>query len=144
MKIHQISLFLENKPGHLSSLCQTLADADINILTLSLADTQQFGILRLIVEDWQRAKEILEEAGSVVNITEVVATEVTDRPGGLAKILQIIESSNINVEYMYAFTFREQDSAIVVFRFDDPDQAIKVLQENDVNVLSSIELYSKA
>ena len=144
MKIHQISLFLENKPGHLSSLCQTLADADINILTLSLADTQQFGILRLIVEDWQRAKEILEEAGSVVNVTEVVATEVTDRPGGLARILQIIEGSSINVEYMYAFTFREKDSAIVVFRFDDPDQAIKVLQENDVNVLSSVELYNKA
>lgn len=144
MKIHQLSLFLENKPGHLSSLCQTLADADINILTLSLADTQQFGILRLIVQDWQRAREILEKAGTVVNVTEVVATEVPDQPGGLARILHIIEGSNINVEYMYAFTFREEDRAIVVFRFDDPDQAIAVLQENGVSVLSSVELYSKA
>ncbi len=144
MKIRQLSMFLENKPGHLSTICDTLADAGVNILTLSLADTQQFGILRVIVQEWERAKEILEAAGIVVNVTEVVATEVEDKPGGLVEILRIIEKSDTNIEYMYAFTFRKQDRAIVVFRFDDPDEAIKTLQANGIGVLSSVELYQQA
>ncbi len=144
MKISQISLFLENKPGHLSSVCQTLADAGINILTLSLADTQQFGILRLIVEDWQRAKKVLEDTGCVVNVTEVVATEVEDRPGGLAMILRTLEEGGANIEYMYAFTFGNKDRAVMVFRFDQPDAAIKILQEAGISVLGAVELYSRA
>lgn len=144
MKIKQISLFLENKPGHLSSVCQTLADAGINILTLSLADTQQFGILRLIVQDWEKAKSVLEATGSVVNLVEVVATEVEDKPGGLATILKTIEAAGINIEYMYAFTFGNKDRALMVFRFDDPDAAIRVLQEKGLNVLGSVDLYSRA
>jgi len=144
MKIKQVSLFLENKPGHLSSVCQTLADAGINILTLSLADTQQFGILRLIVQDWEKAKSVLEATGSVVNLVEVVATEVEDEPGGLAKILKTIEAAGINIEYMYAFTFGNKDRAVMVFRFDDPDAAVRVLQEKGLNVLGSVDLYSRA
>ena len=140
MKINQLSVFLENKPGRLSEPCKVLAKAGINIATLSLADTQQFGILRLIVRDWPKAKAALEAAGSVVNVTEVVATEVVDRPGGLAEILDIIERSGINIEYMYAFTFRSQDKAILVFRFDDPEAAIKVLQASNVNVLATADL----
>ena len=140
MKINQLSVFLENKPGRLSEPCKTLAKAGINIATLSLADTQQFGILRLIVRDWPKAKAALEAAGFVVNVTEVVATEVVDRPGGLAEILEIIEQSHINIEYMYAFTFRSQDQAILVFRFDDPEAAIKVLQASNVNVLATADL----
>ena len=85
MKIHQLSLFLENKPGHLVEPCRLLADAGINIRTLSVADTQQFGILRMIVSDWQKATAILKDAGCVVNVTEVLAVEVPDRPGGLAE-----------------------------------------------------------
>src|SRR5512135_1384483 len=104
MKLHQLSLFLENKPGRLTHPCRALAKAGINILTLSLADTRQFGILRLLVRDWQKAKTVLEQAGCVVNITEVVAIEVADRPGGLEQILEVIEKGKLNVEYMYAFT----------------------------------------
>ncbi len=144
MKIHQISLFLENKPGHLRSVIQVLADAGINIVTLSLADTQQFGILRLIVEDWQKAQAVLGETGRAVNVTEVVATEVQDRPGGLAAILKILDEGGVNVEYMYAFTFGKADQAVMVFRFDQPDKAIQRLQEAGVSVLGSVELFQRA
>jgi len=144
MKIHQLSLFLENKPGRLSEPCKALATAGINILTLSLADTQQFGILRLIVKDWQKAKSVLEKAGFVVNVTEVVATEVVDRPGGLAEVLNVIETGEINIEYMYAFTFRSEDRAVLVFRFNDPDGAIELLRSKSINVIGSVELYARA
>lgn len=144
MKIHQLSLFLENKPGRLSEPCKALADAGINILTLSLADTQQFGIMRLIVRDWQKGKEVLEKAGFVVNVTEVVATEVADQPGGLANVLSIMEGGGVNIEYMYAFTFRSGDKAVLVFRFDNPDAAIELLKSKNINVVGGVELYDRA
>ena len=137
-------MFLENKPGRISEPCKVLAKNNINIVTLSLADTQQFGILRLIIQDWEKAKEVLEKEGFIVNITEVVATEVEDKPGGLAKILEVIENEGLNIEYMYAFTFRSGDKAVIVFRFDQPDLAIKALQAKGINVLDSVQLYEKA
>ena len=143
MKTPQLSVFLENKPGRLSEPCKLLAEAGVNIVTLSLADTQQFGILRLIVRDWEKAKAVLEEAGCVVNVTEVVATEVADRPGGLAEVLAIIEASAINIEYMYAFAFGKGDKAVLVFRFDNPDAAIELLQSKGINVVGSVELYDR-
>lgn len=144
MTIHQLSLFLENKPGRLSEPCQVLAKAGINILTLSLADTQQFGIMRLIVRDWQKGKSVLEAAGFVVSVTEVVATEVADRPGGLADVLEIIEAGSVNIEYMYAFTFRSGDKAVLVFRFDNPEAAVSLLRAKGVNVIGGVELYERA
>ena len=117
MKIQQLSIFLENKPGRLVAACEVLAAAGINLITLSLADTQRFGILRLIVRDWQRAKEVLEAAGLVVKVTDVLAIEVPDQPGGLAGVLRAIERAAINVEYMYAFTEKVGDKAVLVFRF---------------------------
>jgi len=144
MKINQLSLFLENRPGHLRLACRALAEARVNILTLSLADTQQFGILRLIVKDWAKARTALEKAGCVVKVTEVVALEVEDRPGGMADVLDVIDGAKINIEYMYAFTFRTGDKAVLVFRFDDPDKAIAALQSKGVNVIDSVELYSRA
>lgn len=143
MKIKQISVFLENKPGHLSSACKVLADAKINIVTLSLADTEQFGILRLIVRDWTKAKALLEEKGFVVNVTDVIATQVCDQPGGLYDILAVIDQSQINIEYMYAFTAREGDCALLVFRFDDPDKAIEWLQQNHIGVVKQADLFSR-
>lgn len=140
MKIMQLSVFLENKPGHMGAICRKLAEEGINLLTLSVADTQQYGVLRLIVSEWQRARDILRE-GSLVSTTEVVATQIPDRPGGLADILDILAAANLNVEYMYGFTSRENGRAILVFRFDDPDAAVKVLQESGVGVLDSVELY---
>jgi len=144
MKIHQLSVFLENKPGRLGEPCQALADAGVTILTLSLAETNQFGILRLIVPDSEKGKAVLEQAGCVVNVTEVVATSVANRPGGLADILQVIEDAGINVEYMYAFSVRRQDRAVLVFRFDDPDAAIALLQAKGFHVVEPVQLLDQA
>jgi hypothetical protein len=141
MKIHQLSLFIENKPGRLVEPCRLLSDAGINIRTLSVADTQQFGILRMIVSDWQKATVILKDAGCVVNVTEVLAVEVPDRPGGLAGVVDVFENSGINIEYMYAFTFGRQDKAVLIFRFDKPDEAIARLQDAGINVVDSVEVY---
>jgi hypothetical protein len=143
MKIHQLSLFLENEPGHLGLACRELAKAGISIQTLSLADTQQFGILRLVVREWEKAKEILEKAGCVVNVAEVVAVEVEDRPGGLAEILDVIEECGLNIEYMYAFTFGRGDRAVLVFRFADVDLAVEKFQGKNVNLVSSVEIFDR-
>jgi len=143
MKIKQLSMFLENKPGQLSYPCRVLANAGINIVTLSLADTQQFGILRVIVRQWQEGLDALKAAGCVVNVTDVVAVEVPDRPGGLATILEAIEKAGMNLEYMYAFTIRSGDKAVLVFRFEDPDAAIDRLQAAGINVVDSVELYKR-
>ena len=115
--------------------CRLLADEGIDIRALSLADTQRFGILRMIVSDWERARALLQGAGSVVNVTEVVAVEVPDRPGGLAGVLELFEGSGINIEYMYAFPFVRGEKAVLIFRFDQPDAAIGRLREKGVNVL---------
>ena len=144
MNIHQLSLFLENRPGKLTEATRVLAQANINVLTLSLADTREYGILRLIVRDWAHAQKALEDAGFVVNVTEVTAIEVEDRPGGLAAILELLETARVNIEYMYAFTFRTGDKALLVFRFDNPDAAIECLRTRGINVLDSVELFARA
>ena len=140
MKIQQIAIFMENKPGHLRTICRTLADAGVNIRTLSLADTQQYGILRILTDNSDKAKDILSQAGFVVNVTEVLAVEVDDKPGGLLNILDIIGEQDINIEYMYAFTFRSGENAIMVFRFDNPDKAIKALQDKNIKVIPGIDI----
>jgi hypothetical protein len=143
MKIHQLSLFLENKPGQLAEPCRLMAVSGIDVRTLTLADTEQFGILRMIVSDWQRAATLFREAGYVAKVTEVVAVEVPDRPGGLADILKVIEDTAINIEYMYAFTFGREDRAVLIFRFDQPDVAIDRLQAAGINVVESVEVYNR-
>jgi len=143
MKIHQLSFFLENKPGQLSEPCRLLAQAGVSIRTLTLADTEEFGILRLIVSDWEKGERILREVGYVVNITEVVAVEVPDRPGGLAELLAVFETTDINIEYMYAFTFGRGDTAVLIFRFDKPDAAIERLQLAGNIVVGSTEVYHR-
>jgi len=144
MKIHQLSLFLENKPGQIWKPCETLAKAGINIVTLSLADTKQFGILRLIVQDWQKAKLVLEAAGCVVNVTEVLAIEVADKPGGLSEILDVADRASLNIEYMYAFAQKRGDRALLVFRFTDPNAALEALQKGGINVVGTVELFNRA
>ena len=140
MKIKQLSLFLENRPGALSRPVRLLAKAKFNIVTLSIADANQFGILRLILQDWEKAKKLLEKAGFVVRVTDMVAVEVSDQPGGLAKILEVVEKAGLNVEFMYAFTEKRENKAILIFRFDDPDHAIKILRQRNLNVVASVDL----
>jgi hypothetical protein len=143
MKIHQLSLFLENRPGQMIGPCRLLAREGVNIRALSLADTQQFGILRLIVSDWKAAAALLGDAGYVVNVTEVVAVEVPDRPGGLSEVLEVFENSEVNIEYMYAFPFGRHNRAVLLFRFDQPDAAIALLQAAGMNVVESVEVYNR-
>jgi hypothetical protein len=143
MKIKQLSLFLENKPGALSRPVKLLAQAKINLLTLSIADTQNFGILRLVVKDWEKAKRLLEKDGAVVRVTDLLAVEVADRPGGLAEMLTALEKSGVNVEYMYGFTLQQQGKGLLAFRFDDPDRAIDALKKKGINVLSTVDLFNR-
>ncbi len=143
MKIHQLSLFLENQPGQLLEPCRILSQAGIDIRTLTLADTENFGILRMIVSDYERAAEILKKTGYVTNTTEVVAVEVPDRPGGLVALLAALDGSGVNIEYMYAFTFGREDKAVLIFRFDKPDDAIEILQASGINVVASVEVYNR-
>ncbi len=126
MKIRQLSVFLENRPGQMKLPCRALADAGINVLAMTLADTEKFGILRFIVKDPAAAQQVLEKAGCIVKQTEVLAVQVDDRPGGLVKLLEIFEKANMTIEYMYAFnTNRPDGKATLAFRVEDPDAAIK-------------------
>ena len=143
MKIHQLSVFIENRPGHLIVPCRLLAEAGINIVALSLAETQKYGILRLIVRDWQKAKEVLGASGCRVTVTEVLAVQVADRPGGLVEVLNPIVAAGLNVEYMYAFATRMGDQAVLVFRFEDPDAALQTLQGSSVSFVDIVELFSR-
>jgi len=142
MKVEQISIFLENKSGRLAEVAGVLAAAGVNIRALSLADTTDFGILRLIVDQNDRAKQALKENGFTVGKTEVIAVEVPDRPGGLAQILRTLGAAAINVEYMYAFVQRSGDNAILIFRFDELDKAIQVLTQGGIRVLKGQEVYA--
>lgn len=141
MKVEQISIFIENKSGRLAEITRILGDSGINIRALSLADTSDFGILRLIVNEVEKAKLVLKEGGFTVSKTEVVAVEVPDRPGGLATILQTLDREQINVEYMYAFVERCGGNAVIIFRFDETDKAITSLSSNGFNILAGERLY---
>jgi len=142
MKVEQISIFIENKSGRLAEITRILGEAGINIRALSLADTSDFGILRLIVNDGATATTVLKEAGFTVNRTEVVAVEVPDRPGGLSAILQALDQDAINVEYMYAFVERCGGNAVIIFRFDETDKAIAALKAHNFNMLEGSRLYT--
>uniref|UniRef100_C6E8A0 Amino acid-binding ACT domain protein n=1 Tax=Geobacter sp. (strain M21) TaxID=443144 RepID=C6E8A0_GEOSM len=142
MHVEQISIFIENKFGRLAEVTRILGDAGVNIRTLSLADTSDFGILRLIVNDAEKAKSVLKDRGFTVSKTEVVAVEIPDRPGGLADILQALDAGGINVEYMYAFVERCGENAVMIFRFDETQKAIEALIAKNFNVLPGERLYS--
>jgi hypothetical protein len=126
----------------MAEITRILGDAGINIRALSLADTSDFGILRLIVNDVEKAKTVLKDKGFTVSKTEVVAVEVPDQPGGLSIILQALDKDSINVEYMYAFVERCGGNAVIIFRFDDTDSAIAALTANTFNILAGEQLYS--
>jgi hypothetical protein len=145
MLIRQLSLFLENRPGQLLVPCRLLGDAGIDILDLSLADTERFGILRLIVEDWQKARAVLEAAGQVVKVTELLALEVPDQPGGLAKVLAVFEQAGLAVEYLYGFTVRARgQSATLLARVEEPEAAARKLEAHGVRLVPAAELLAQA
>jgi hypothetical protein len=140
----QVSVFLENKSGRLREVCNALAEAGINIRALCIADTSDFGILRLILDDPERALRVLRDKGFSVGETDVLAVEVPDRPGGLAGVLASLPDGDLNVEYMYAFFTRREDQAIVVFRVAD-DQILRVaeaLEAQGIRILKAADVYA--
>jgi hypothetical protein len=142
MKVEQISIFLENKPGGLEKVTRILRDVNINIRTLAVADTSDFGIVRIIVNDVEAATKVLRENGFTVSRTTVVAVEVPDRPGGLHSILEVIAKATVNIAYMYAFVEKSGENAVMLFRFDEQDKAIDALVKNGIKVLPGEKLYS--
>ena len=141
MKLEQISVFLENRKGRLWKALSILRDAEINIRALSIADTSEFGILRMIVPEPDKAREVLEENNFVVKTNDVIGVEIPDTPGGLDGILEILTKADINVEYLYAFVEKKMDQAIVVLRTEDIEGGIKALKDGGATLLSSEEVY---
>ncbi|QGP92398.1 ACT domain protein [Neomoorella glycerini] len=141
MKIKQLSVFLENKSGRLAAVTRLLAGQGINIRALSIADTSDFGILRLIVNDPEQAYAVLKEAGFTVSLTEVLGVEMPDRPGGLSNILSILEEAGINIEYLYAFIGKGDNGALVIFRVEELDKAITILQDKGITIVEGEKIY---
>lgn len=140
MKLTQISIFLENRKGRLFDVCSLLGKNKINIRALTVAESEQFGILRIVVDKPEQTAALLKKNGFVASLTEIVAVEVADKPGGLAEILKVFSQSNINVEYMYGFVEKKSDKAMLVFRFDEPDKAIVLLKKKKIKVIGRKEM----
>ena len=140
MKLTQISVFLENKQGRLFDVCQLLGKTRINIRALTVAESDDFGILRIVVDRPDDAAAALKKGGFVANLTEIVAVEIGDQPGGLASVLEVLGKHGLNVEYMYGFVEKTSANALLVFRFDDPDKAIAVLKKAGIRVVGKKDL----
>lgn len=135
MKITQISVFLENRKGRLFEICSLLGQGGINIRALTIAETESFGVLRMVVDKPAAAIELFRKNNVTANQTEVVAVEVPDTPGGLAQVLGTLRDNNVNVEYMYGFVEKHSEKALLVFRFDNPEQAQVVLAKSGLSVV---------
>ena len=140
MKITQISVFLENRKGRLYEVCSLLGNNEINIRALTVAETESFGVLRIVVDKSDAAVKLLRDHSFVANFTEVVAIEVTDHPGGLASVLKIFAESDVNIEYMYGFVEKFSDKALLVFRFEDADFAQEILAKHSISVVTRQEI----
>ena len=142
MLAEQISVFLENRSGRLEEVTRILAETGIDIRALSVADTSDFGVLRLIVSDSEKATAVLKQSGLAVRKTGVVATEVEDRPGGLLKILEAIQEAGLNIEYMYTCARMINQKAVMIFRFDQTDRAIAALESKGIALVDQSRLVS--
>lgn len=141
MKIPQLSVFLENRPSSLLEPLAALAAANINLAGISLADTEQFGILRILLKDWEQARAVLQRDGWVVNVSEMVAVDVDDHPGGLVRALEVLAAAAVNIEYMYAFYLRHEGRVVLLFRFEDPDAAVAALAAAAIAMVPESALY---
>lgn len=133
--IKQISIFIENTKGRLAEVCGLLGENNINIKALTIAESPEFGILRVVLDDTDKAKRVLKENGFIATTATVVAVEVSDTPGGLAKALKVLSDNDINLEYMYGFVEKASEKALMVLKFDNMEKAMKVLQENNISVV---------
>ena len=137
MSVKQVSIFLENKKGRLAEVTKLLAERGINIRALSLADTADFGVLRIIVDDPESCLAALKAAEVIAQVTDVLAVEVEDKPGGLQRVLAVLGAAGLNVEYMYAYVEKTKDNAIVICKIDDREGAARVLEANGIHTISA-------
>lgn len=142
MKIKQLSIFLQNKMGSLYKPLEVLTVADVNIRAMCMADTSEFGILRLVVDDPIKGKEALEENNFLVKITDIIGVEMNDTPGGLTTVLRVIKDNLIDLEYLYAFTHEKEGKAILLLHADDLDKLINTLDDNNITIVKSEEIYN--
>lgn len=141
MKIQQLSIFVENREGRLAQITEVLAEAQIDIRAISVADTSDFGILRVIVDDPEKAVKALKAAGMTVSLTDVIAIGVDDRPGEFSKAMRVLADHHITVEYMYAFISRDKGKAFVIIRVENDEKAVEVLKGEGVTLLNAEEIY---
>ena len=140
MSVKQISVFLENKKGRLADVARILAGQAINLRALSLADTADFGVLRIIVDEPDRCLSVLKSNSFVAQVTEVVAIEVEDKPGGLGRVLEVLDAASLNVEYMYAYVEKSKDNAVVICKIEERERAVRVLAQKGIATLSGEDL----
>lgn len=140
MFIKQLSIFIENKFGRLEAIVDALSKANINLRALSLAEAENYGVLRVIVDDADTAKKVLNDIGVIAKVTDVVAVYLDDRSGGLASVLTVLKNSEISVEYMYAFLGRKEGKALMVLKADDEAKTEKVLSENNIPMVSQEDI----
>ena len=140
MKITQISVFLENRKGRLYDVCSLLGKNDVNIRALTIAETESFGVLRIVVDRPDAAIKLLKESNFAANVTHVVAVEVEDKPGGLAAVLKVLSDNNVNIEYMYGFVEKFSNKALLVFRFENTDLAQEILSKNNIKIVTKEEI----
>lgn len=140
MKVTQVSVFIENTPGRLAEVTKVIGEAKINILALTIAETGEFGVLRLIVDNPSKAVAALKKNDFTTAMTDVLAVEIPHKPGSLASIVALFDRNKINIEYVYAFVAHSMDEALIVLRFENPDQALKILKENNIRVLTNDEV----
>ncbi len=142
MSVKQVSIFLENSKGRLAEVTRILAREGIDLRALSLADTSDFGVLRIIVEDPDRCLAVLKDNDYVARVSEVVAVEVEDRPGGMSRILDVLDEAGLNVEYLYAFVAKAGKNAVVICKIDERERALSVLEAKGIRTISSEDLES--
>jgi hypothetical protein len=133
--LEQVSIFIENTKGRLAEVCDLLGKNNINIKALTIAESPEFGILRVVLDNTDKAKKILKDNGFIATVATVVAVEVSDTPGGLAKALKVLANNNINLEYMYGFVEKASEQALMVFKFDNHEKAIEILQKNNISIV---------
>ncbi len=141
MFIKQISVFVENKFGRVAKIIELLGENNINISALSIADTTDFGILRLIVNKPEDAVAILKESGVMAKCTDVIAVAIDDQPGGLSKVMDSLTKAEITIEYMYAFVGKKADKALMVVRTDDMEKSVEVFKSANIELITSADVY---
>lgn len=136
MYVQQISVFVENQPGRLAGFAEALAEADIDLIALTIADTTNFGILRCIVCDWEKAVQALKEAGYTATVTDVLAVSVPDEPGGMARAVRVLTDADISIEYLYSFVRTAGNNAVLIFRVEEMEAAVAALQKGGIQLIS--------